>query len=54
MLLFQFGFAQADFSKLDAILKNNEKLLGKEYALVIQKDGKNIKSSIKHACKKGI
>jgi len=42
MLLFQFGFAQADFSKLDAILKNNEKLLGKEYALVIQKDGKNI------------
>ena len=42
MIFFQFGFTQTDFSRLEAILKKNEKILGKEFVVVIQKDGKNI------------
>jgi CubicO group peptidase (beta-lactamase class C family) len=42
MLLLQLGHAQTDFSTLHAILKKNEKLLGKEHVVVVQKDGKNI------------
>lgn len=42
MIFFQYAYTQADFSQLEAILKKNEKLLGKEYVVVIQKDGKNI------------
>jgi CubicO group peptidase (beta-lactamase class C family) len=42
MLLLQSAVGQADFSGVDAILKKNEKILGKEYALLIYKGGKNI------------
>lgn len=42
MLLFQFGNSQTDLSTLNAILKKNEKLLGKEFVVAVQKDGKNI------------
>lgn len=42
MLFLQAGFTQPDFSMLDAILKKNEKLIGKEFTLAIQKEGKNI------------
>jgi hypothetical protein len=42
MLFFQFCDAQSDLNTLNAILKKNEKLLGKEYVVVVQKDGKNI------------
>ena len=42
MLLLQIGHAQKDFSSLTAILKKNEKLMGKEHVVVVQKDGKNI------------
>jgi len=42
MLMLQFGHSQSDFSALHAILKKNEKLLGKEHVVVVQKDGKNI------------
>jgi CubicO group peptidase (beta-lactamase class C family) len=42
MLFFQFCDAQTNLNSLNAILKKNEKLLGKEYVVVVQKDGKNI------------
>jgi CubicO group peptidase (beta-lactamase class C family) len=42
MLFFQFCDAQPDLSSLNAILKKNEKLLGKDYVIAVQKDGKNI------------
>ncbi len=42
MLLLQWSQAQADFSRLQAILKKNEKSFGKEYILVVHKEGKNI------------
>jgi CubicO group peptidase (beta-lactamase class C family) len=42
MLLLQFGNSQTDLNALNAILKKNEKLLGKEYVIAVQKDGKNI------------
>lgn len=42
MLFFQFCMAQSDLSSLNTILKKNEKILGKEYVIAVQKDGKNI------------
>ncbi|MEY4335103.1 MAG: hypothetical protein RLZZ45_22 [Bacteroidota bacterium] len=42
MLLLQLGHSQTDFSILQAIIKKNEKLMGKEHVVVVQKDGKNI------------
>lgn len=42
MLFLQSTSAQTDFSELSAIIKRNEKTLGKEYVVVVQKAGKNI------------
>jgi len=42
LLFLQSTQGQTDFSGLNAILKRNEKILGKEYVVVIQKAGKNI------------
>ena len=42
LLNLQFAGAQTDFTALNTILKRNEKLLGKEHVVVVQKDGKNI------------
>lgn len=42
LLFLQSSMAQTDFSGLNAIIKRNEKILGKEYVVVIQKAGKNI------------
>lgn len=42
MLIFQSIFAQPDFTQLENTLKQNEKLLGKDFVVVVQKDGKNI------------
>ncbi len=42
MLFLQCTSAQTDFSALNAIIKRNEKTLGKEYVVVVQKAGKNI------------
>lgn len=42
MLMLQSTFAQPDFSQLEKVLKQNEKLLGKDLVVVVQKQGKNI------------
>lgn len=42
MLIFQSAWSQGDFSAIAASLKKNEKLLGKETIVVVQKEGKNI------------
>ncbi|MEY3433154.1 MAG: hypothetical protein RL131_1090 [Bacteroidota bacterium] len=42
MLIFQVGKAQTDWSQLNAIIKRNEKITGKEIVVAIQKEGKNI------------
>ena len=42
MLILQSLSAQTDFSQLEKTLKQNEKLLGKDLVVVIQKEGKNI------------
>ena len=42
MLLFQFSFAQNNFSKADDWLKNNLNRIGGRAVLVILKDGKII------------
>jgi len=42
LLFLQSSQGQTDFSGLNAIIKRNEKILGKEYVVVIQKAGKNI------------
>ena len=42
MLILQSLSAQPDFSQLEKILKQNEKTLGKDLVVVVQKEGKNI------------
>lgn len=42
MLFLQSTIAQNDFSAMNAMIKRNEKNLGKEYTIVVQKAGKNI------------
>jgi len=42
MLFLQSISAQTDFGQLEKIIKQNEKNLGKDHVVVIQKDGKNI------------
>lgn len=42
MLFLQSNRAQTDFSQLNSLLKKNEKSFGKEYVLVVNKEGKNI------------
>ncbi len=42
MLILQSTFAQADFGQLEKILKQNEKQLGKDLVVAVQKEGKNI------------
>lgn len=42
LLFLQSNQGQTDFSGMNAILKRNEKILGKEYVVVVQKAGKNI------------
>jgi len=42
LLFLQSSQGQTDFSGLNAIIKRNEKILGKEYVVVVQKAGKNI------------
>ena len=42
LLFLQSSQGQTDFGGLNAIIKRNEKILGKEYVVVIQKAGKNI------------
>ncbi|MFM1793859.1 MAG: hypothetical protein RL642_244, partial [Bacteroidota bacterium] len=42
MLFFQVVLAQPDFSQLEKTLKQNEKTLGKDLVVVVQKDAKNI------------
>jgi CubicO group peptidase (beta-lactamase class C family) len=42
MLFLQTGFAQTDWSQLQAIIKRNEKATGKDIVVAIQKEGKNI------------
>ena len=42
MLILQSSFAQPDFSQLEKTIKQNEKLLGKDLVVVVQKEGKNI------------
>ena len=42
MLFLQSTQAQNDFTQLNAILKKNEKTFGKEYVVVVNKEGKNI------------
>lgn len=40
LLIFQCASAQSDFADLDAFLKQNEKALGKNVAVMVYKDGK--------------
>ena len=42
MLFLQSTFAQPDFSQLEKTLKQNEKQLGKDLVVAVQKEGKNI------------
>lgn len=42
MLFLQSTIAQPDFSQLEKILKQNEKALGKDLVVVVQKEAKNI------------
>lgn len=42
MLFLQSTIAQPDFSQLEKTLKQNDKLLGKDLVVVVQKEGKNI------------
>ena len=42
MLILQSSLAQPDFSQLEKTLKQNDKLLGKDLVVVVQKEGKNI------------
>ena len=42
LLFFQFSYAQTDFSNVDALLKQNQKLLGNGVVAMIYKDGKVI------------
>jgi CubicO group peptidase (beta-lactamase class C family) len=42
MLILQSTFAQPDFGQLEKILKQNEKQLGKNLVVAVQKEGKNI------------
>jgi CubicO group peptidase (beta-lactamase class C family) len=42
LLFFQFSYAQTDFSNVDALLKQNQKLLGNNVVALIYKDGKII------------
>src|SRR5687767_1936343 len=42
LLLFQFSYAQTDFSNVDALLKQNQKLLGNNVVALVYKDGKVI------------
>ncbi len=42
MLFFQFSFAQLDFSGVNASITKYNKTLGKEYVVVVNKEGKNI------------
>lgn len=42
LLFFQFSFSQSDFSRLDALLQKNQKLLGNDVVALVYKDGKVI------------
>lgn len=42
MLFLQTGYSQTDFSALDAIITKNQKVLGKDLVVAINKEGKNI------------
>jgi hypothetical protein len=42
MLMLQSLYAQPDFSQLEKTLKQNEKTLGKDLVVVVQKEGKKI------------
>ena len=40
LLIFQFSFAQSDFSSVDALLQKNQKMLGNDVVILVYKDGK--------------
>ncbi|WP_207510754.1 serine hydrolase domain-containing protein [Longitalea luteola] len=42
LLIFQFSFAQPDFSNVDALLNKNQKLLGNDLVAMVYKDGRVI------------
>lgn len=42
MLFLQSPYAQNDFSALDAIITKNQKVLGKDFVVAVNKEGKNI------------
>jgi CubicO group peptidase (beta-lactamase class C family) len=42
LLFFQVIFAQADFSGVESILKQNQKIFGKDVTVMVNKEGRNI------------